>query len=272
MSDGAWGDPLQLRRANGIPSSFTPARERSVTPRRGGPLTVLRGGSSPPERERALDLLRTRSQRPTRSNEQFWMQCTENAMRMQEQSFEEVAASYMLETKQAFQTERAAWRRTLLAEEQRMAAHGRHEAQVERHFVEHQMMDSFKQHALQQSVQFQQAAQTEQQSLAGAEKVEIEASRQELILAQSRFHEASSQQHTHINLLKNVLTHAEARDGAVREDLLALRSQSESYSHLLERAEHSWQLMPAETRTADQLVRTQRSELTTALQELTANK
>ena len=134
------------------------------------------------------------------------------------------------------------------------------------------MMESLKRHALQQSVQFQQAAQTEQQSLAGAAKVEIEASRQELILAQSRFQEASSQQNTQINLLKNALSHAEARDGAVREDLLALRSQSESYSHLLERAEHNWQLMQAETRTADQLVRMQRSELTTALQELTDNK
>ena len=72
-----------------------------------------------------------------------------------------------------------------------MAAHGRHEAQVERNLVEHQMMDSFKRHALQQSVQFQQAAQTEQQPLAGAAKVEIEASRQELVLAQSRFQEAS---------------------------------------------------------------------------------
>ena len=46
-----------------------------------------------------------------------------------------------------------------------------------------QMMESFKRHALQQSVQFQQDAQTEQQSLAGAAKMEIEASRQELILA-----------------------------------------------------------------------------------------
>ena len=52
----------------------------------------------------------------------------------------------------------------------------------------------------------------------------------------------------------------------------ALRSERESYSQLLERAEHNWQLMQTETRTADQLVRTQRSELTTALQELTANK
>ena len=88
MSGGAGGDPLQLRRANGIPSSFNPARERSVTPRRGGPLTVLRGGSSPPERERALNIVRMRSQRQMSSNEQFWMECTENALRLQEQRFE----------------------------------------------------------------------------------------------------------------------------------------------------------------------------------------
>ena len=45
------------------------------------------------------------------------------------------------------------------------------------------------------------------------------------------------------------------RDGAVREDLQRLRTESESYSQLFERAEHNWQLMQTETRTADQLVK-----------------
>ena len=191
-SDSAGGDSLLLRQARGPPSSVTPARERSVTPRRGGPLTMLRSGSSPPERERATNVVRMRSQRQMPSNEQYWMECTENALRMQEQRFEEVAASYMLETKQAFQTERAAWRRHLLAEEQRMAAHGRHEAEVERHQVEHQMMEAFRQHASQQSAYVQRAAHAEHQSLADAAKVETEASRRELTIAQTRFQEASS--------------------------------------------------------------------------------
>ena len=99
----------------------------------------------------------------------------------------------MLETKQAFQTERAAWRQSLLVEEQQMSAHGRHEAQVERTQVEHQLMEAFKRHALQESAQFQRDAQTEQQSLANAAKVEIEVSRRELTIAQTRCHEASSQ-------------------------------------------------------------------------------
>ena len=93
MSGGAGGDSLQLHQAQGQPSSFNPVRERSVTPRRGGPLMMLRGGSSPPERDRALNIVQMRSQRQMPSNEQYWLECTENALRMQEQRFEEVAAS-----------------------------------------------------------------------------------------------------------------------------------------------------------------------------------
>ena len=139
---GAGGDPTQFRQARGLPASFNPERERSVTPRRNGTLAQLRSGSSPPERGGALSMFQSRRQRP--DTEQFWMRCTEDALRVQQQRFEEVAASYMLETKQAFQTERAAWMQSLLAEEQRMAAHGRHEAEVERNQVEHQMMETFK--------------------------------------------------------------------------------------------------------------------------------
>ena len=147
---GAGGDPTQLRQARGLPASFNPERERSVTPRRGGALALLRSGSSPPERREALNVFQPwRQQRP--DAEQFWRQCADDALRVQKQRFEEVAASYMLETKQAFQTERAEWQRSLLAEEQRMAAHGRHEAEVERNQVEHQMMDAFRRHAAQQS-------------------------------------------------------------------------------------------------------------------------
>ena len=131
MSGGAGGNPVQLRQAQGLPSSFNPhGRERSVTPRRSAPLWQLRSGSSSPERERAVNALRMRTQRQMSGNEHFWMDRTEEALRVQERRFEEVAASYMLETKQAFQSERAAWQQTLLAEEQQMAARGRHEAMV----------------------------------------------------------------------------------------------------------------------------------------------
>ena len=108
-SDGAGGDSMRIRQAQGLPASFNPARERSVTPRRGAPQNMLRGGSSPPERERALGVIPRVSQRQMPSSEQFWMECTENALRVQKQRCEEVASSYMLETKQAFQSERAAW-------------------------------------------------------------------------------------------------------------------------------------------------------------------
>ena len=135
-------------------------------------------------------------------NGQFWMQCTENALRVQQQRFEEVAASYMLETEQAFQTERAAWLQRLLLEEQRMAAHGRHEAEVERNQVEHQMMETFKRYAAQQSAQFEQTAQAERQYLTNAAKSEVESSRQELVLAQARFQETSSQQSVQISTLR----------------------------------------------------------------------
>ena len=64
--------------------------------------------------------------------EQFWTQYTENALRVQNQRFEEVAANYVLEANQAFLSEKAAWQRSLLAEEQRIAAHGRHEAVIQR--------------------------------------------------------------------------------------------------------------------------------------------
>ena len=151
--EGARGDPARLRQAHGHPTSLNPERERSTTPRRDGALALLRSGSSPPERRHALGMFQSWRQRP--DTEQFWTQCTEDALRVQQQRFEEVAASYMLETKQAFQTERAEWQRCLLAEEQRMAAHGRHEAEVERNKVEHQMMDAFRRHATQQSMQFE---------------------------------------------------------------------------------------------------------------------
>ena len=111
-----------------------------------------------------------RQQRP--DAEQFWRQCADDALRVQKQRFEEVAASYMLETKQAFQTERAEWQRSLLAEEQRMAEHGRREAEVERNKVEHQMMDAFRRHAAQQSTQFEETAQAERRYLANAARSE----------------------------------------------------------------------------------------------------
>ena len=196
MSDGAGGDSLQPRQAQGLPSSFAPARDRSNTPRRGGPLAALRSGSSPPERERALGVIRQRYQRQTPSGEQYWMECTEAALNMQRHKFEEVANSYMLETKQAFQTERAAWQQSLLAEEQRLAAHGRHEANVEINSVEHQMLESFKRFAMQQSVQFQQTATAEQQQLALAAKAEIESSRRDLLLTQTRFQESGPDRFT----------------------------------------------------------------------------
>ena len=88
MSVGVGGDSLQLRQAQGLPSSFIPARERSVTPRRGVPLTALRSGSTPPERQRALGLIQTRSRRQAPTAETYWVTCTENALRVQEQRFE----------------------------------------------------------------------------------------------------------------------------------------------------------------------------------------
>ena len=112
---------------------------------------MLRSGSSPPERGSALSMFQSGSRRQMPDGRQLWMQRTEDALRVQQQRFEEVAASYMLETKQALQTERAAWQHNLLAEEQRMAAHAKHEAVAERDRVEHQMLDSFKQFAVQQS-------------------------------------------------------------------------------------------------------------------------
>ena len=55
---------------------------------------------------------------------------------------------------------------------------------------------------MQQSAQFEPAAQAERKYLADAVKVEVEASRQELVLAQARFQETSAQQSVHINSLK----------------------------------------------------------------------
>ena len=153
-----------------------------------------------------------------------------------------------------------------------MAAHGRHEAKVERNSVEHQMMESFKLYAMQQSTQFQQAAQAEHLQMAGAARAEVEASRRELILAQTRFQETSSEQSVQIGSLQGVLSHAEARDRAVREDLQRLRSESERYSQLFGRAEQHWQLLQTEHHTSDQLVKMQRSELHNALLERTANQ
>ena len=123
-----------------------------------------------------------------------------------------------------------------------------------------------------QSAHVQRAAHAEHQSLADAAKVETEASRRELIIAQTLFQEASSQQTAQTNSLRNALSHTEMRDSAVREDLRCLRTESESYSQLLGRAEQNWQLMQTGTRTADQLIRTQRSELNAALSELSVNQ
>ena len=108
--------------------------------------------------------------------------------------------------------------------------------------------------------------------LANAAKLEVESSRQELILAQTQFQEASSQQSAQINSLRNALSNAEVRDSAVREDLRCLRNESESYSQLFENAKHNWQRMQLETRTADQLARTQRSELNAALSEVSTSQ
>ena len=155
---------------------------------------------------------------------------------MQKQRFEDVAAIYVLETKQAFQTERAAWQRSLMAEEQQMAVRGWHEAVAERNKVEHQMTESFRQFVMQQSSQFEQAAQAERKYLATAAKLEVESSRQELILAQTQFQEASPQQSAQINSLRNALSNADVRDSKVREDLRYLRNESESYSQLFENA------------------------------------
>ena len=114
MPGDAGGDPMQTRQALGVPGSIHPGRDRSTTPRRGGPLAMIRSGSSPPERGSALSMCRPSSRRQMPDNGQFGMQCTEDARRVQQQTFEEVAASYMLETEQAFQTERAAWLQSLL--------------------------------------------------------------------------------------------------------------------------------------------------------------
>ena len=43
--DGAGGDSSQYRPSLGAPSNYRPIRDRSVTPRRGGPLVALRSGS-----------------------------------------------------------------------------------------------------------------------------------------------------------------------------------------------------------------------------------
>ena len=165
---GAGGDSLQIPQAQGLPSTFQPVRERYTTPIRSGPLTTLRAGSSPPERDRALSRVGPGPWRQRPNVEQFWAQYTEDALRVQNQRCEEVAASYVLETKQAFLSEKAAWQRSLLAEEQRMAAHGRHEAVVQRDQIEHQLMQTFGQYARQQSSQLEQAAHAERQYLANA--------------------------------------------------------------------------------------------------------
>ena len=55
---GAGGDPVQNRRALGLPGSLNPGRERSHTPRRDGPVAMLRSGSSPPDRFSALSIPR----------------------------------------------------------------------------------------------------------------------------------------------------------------------------------------------------------------------
>ena len=133
-------------------------------------------------------------------------------------------------------------------------------------------MQTFEQCARQQSSQLEQAAHAERQYLTNTARLEVESSRQELVWAQNRFQEAPSQQSAQINSLSNALSHAELRDGAVREDLRSLRNESESYSRMLAHAEESWRAMQAETRSSDQVFRTQRSELHAALSELSINR
>ena len=120
---GAGGDSVHTQ-AQGLPSTFQPVRERYTTPLRSGPLTAQRCGSSPPERVSALSTFGPVSRRQRPSVEQFWAQYTEDAFRAHNQRFEDAAANYVLETKQTFLPEKAAWQRQLFAEEQRMAAHG----------------------------------------------------------------------------------------------------------------------------------------------------
>ena len=72
-----------------------------------------------------------------------------------------------------------------------MAAHGSKEAMLERNQVEHQMMEAFRQYAAQQSAQFELAAKAEHQYLTNAARLEADASRQELVLAQTRFQDSS---------------------------------------------------------------------------------
>ena len=153
-----------------------------------------------------------------------------------------------------------------------MAAHGREEAKRERQHVEHQMMERFREYALQQSAQFEQTAQAQRLLLTNAARAEAETSRQQLISAQTQFQSSSSQQNVQISSLESALAHAETRDRAVREDLQGLRVQSENYSMMLGRAEHNWQLLQNETRSSDNLVKVQRAELEAALQELSTNK
>ena len=199
---GAGGDTLQTVQARGPPATFHPERgPRSVTPRRGALAAILRGGSSPPERRNALSLRLASLRGQPSDSEQFWMQCTEDALRVQKQRFEEVAACYMQETRLAFESESAAWRQALLVEEQQIAAHGRQEAQAEQDLVRSQMMESFRQYAMQQSSQFEKAAQAERQYLANAARAEVQSSRQELVLAQAQFRETSLQQSAQVNSL-----------------------------------------------------------------------
>ena len=69
---GAGREPMQLRRAQGQPSTFNPERDRSTTPRREATLALIRGGSSPPERRQALGMMQHLGRRP--DAEQFWRQ------------------------------------------------------------------------------------------------------------------------------------------------------------------------------------------------------
>ena len=111
MLTGAGGDLVPLRRAMGPPSTLGPDRDRSVTPRRAGRSPMLRSGSSPPHHGRALQVSRMASQRQMpdggTADQQCWMECTEEALRTQKRRFEEVAANYMLGTRQVIRSEHA---------------------------------------------------------------------------------------------------------------------------------------------------------------------
>ena len=105
MPAGAGGDLTQYRRAVGLPSSLAPGRDRPSC-------------SEAVAHRRSVNV---RSRCPRwpfngkcllggNADKHVWMECTEDALRMQKRRFEEVVASYMRESKQVFESEQARWR------------------------------------------------------------------------------------------------------------------------------------------------------------------